>query len=66
MSRDKAAIKGVIVPDAGMNIESWKESIRKRYEASDDADDKYTKTRTVEFEDVTEEDGSQYVLYWVS
>ena len=61
MERDKAKIKGVIVPDDGMNVEAWKEDIKNRYEISN----QYGKSQTVEFEDVTEEDGSRYTSYWV-
>ena len=66
MARDKADIKGVIVSGAGLNVDAVKESVRKRYEVSDDADDKYAKARTVEFEDIMEEGGSRYVNFWVS
>ena len=61
MERDKATIKGVIVPDDGMNVEAWKEEIRNRYELAN----KYGKSQTVDFEDVAEEDGSGYTSYWV-
>ena len=61
MERDKATIKGVIVHEDGMNVEALKEEIRNRYELAN----KYGKSQTVDFEDVTEEDGSGYTSYWV-
>ena len=62
MSRDKAIVKGVIVPGPSLNIEAWKENLRQEHEAPD----QYGKSKMVEFEDVTEDDGSFYVNYWVS
>ena len=62
MSRDKAIVKGAIVPGSSLNVEVWKENLRQEHEAPD----QYGKSKTVEFEEVTEADGSFYVNYWVS
>ena len=55
---------GVIVPDAGMNIEAWKEKI---IEATRPPSEKeYAKPVKVEFVDGVDEDGVKYINYWVS
>ena len=61
MGRENATINGVIVPGESLNIEHWKENIKTGHEAPD----KFGKSKTVEFEDTTEEDGSSCTNYWV-
>ena len=63
MSRDNAKIKGVLVPYKNMtddHIQNWKDSTIKEYAAPD----QYGKSKTVEFEEVVEEDGSHYISFW--
>ncbi len=63
MSRDNAKIKGVFVPYKDMtddHIQHWKDSTTKEYGAPD----QYGKSKTVEFEEVVEEDGSRYISFW--
>jgi len=61
MGREQAKINGVIVHCEGMNIDYWKKEIEER----ETAPDQFGKSNTVEFEDITEEDGSSYTSYWV-
>jgi hypothetical protein len=62
MSRDKAIVKGVIVPGSTLNAEAWKETLRQEYESPD----QHGKSKVIEFENVTDDDGSFYINYWVS
>jgi len=61
MGREKATINGVIVSGESLNLEHWKEKIKTEHESPD----QFGKSKTVEFEDVIEEDGSSYTNYWV-
>ena len=62
MERENAKIKGIInVGNSGINVQAYKDDIIKEYEIPD----QYGKTKTVEFEDIEEEDGSRYTNYWV-
>ena len=60
--RNKATIKGVIVPDAGMNIQAYKDALINEYE---NTSDQYGKTKTVEFSEEIKTDTDHYINYWV-
>jgi len=62
MERMSCSIKGVIVvPDAGMNVQTIKDGIIEKYEKTPD---QYGKVKTVEFQETRNTD-EHYVEYWV-
>ena len=65
MARDsKGGTHGVFVlydNTTKANIEHWKNGLKAQYESPD----KYGKNKAIEFEEVTEEDGSRYINFWV-
>ena len=64
MERKNSTVVGVIVPDAGMNVEAWKEKSIEDNQPPSDKD--YVKPVKVEFVDGVDEDGVKYINYWVS
>ena len=64
MERKNSTVVGVIVPDAGMNVEAWKEKIIEDNQPPSEKE--YAKPVKVEFVDGVDEDGVKYINYWVS
>jgi len=65
MDRDTKGTHGVYVLTKDMtqeNIDHWKNGLIKEHEAPD----QYGNSKTVEFEETAEEDGSRYINFWVS
>lgn len=66
MARDtKTGVSGVYVlaeNTTKANIEHWKTEMKTRYEAPD----QYGNSKTIEYEESTDEDGSRYINFWVS
>ena len=64
MERMSCSIKGVIViPDAGMNVQTIKDGIIEKYEKTPD---QYGKVKQVEFQETCNTDTDEhYVEYWV-
>lgn len=63
MERKNSTVVGVIVPDAGMNVEAWKEKIIEDNQPPPEKE--YAKPVKVDFEDGVDEDGVKYINYWV-
>ena len=65
MARDSKELHGVFVLTKNMtkeNVEYWKNEMRTQHEAPD----QYGNSKTVEFEETTEDDGTRYINFWVS
>ena len=65
MDRDTKGTHGVYVLTKDMtqeNIDYWKSDMNARHEAPD----QYGKSKTVEYEATTEDDGTRYINFWVS
>ena len=65
MARDTKGTHGVFVLTKDMtqeNIDYWKDQMKALHEAPD----QYGNSKTIEYEETTEEDGTRYINFWVS
>tara|TARA_R110000824_G_scaffold49838_3_gene139635 strand:+ start:493 stop:690 length:198 start_codon:yes stop_codon:yes gene_type:complete len=65
MAIDSKELHGVYVLTKDMtkeNIDYWKNEMKAEYGSPD----QYGNSKTVEFEETTEDDGTRYINFWVS